>query len=269
MRSWLIVCAVALSAPAKGSVIAPGSPPLFLNGDFVALPTAGQPGVLRIFASGRYSQTQTAKVTLRIPSGLRVLRGSLSRTIHTYGDYPDSLWDVVLMPKHSGTFEITGTMVVDVDGSPARDEMDFTTALHFFPDSIAASPGRAIRYEQVVGGRRYRYGRWHMVPIRRSEQITVDDIDVPAAVLKKTPARCATCDPELVRISADVTLDEHGRMVAIHMLPIEVPSGRVIAPDSSMTNAAKESLHHWKFSPSRARGRSVADELHVGIDVVH
>jgi len=115
-----------------------GQPPLQLTGEFISLPAVNRPGTLFIMASGIYSQVQTGHVEIRLPRGLKAIKGDLVRTIHTYGDFTDNQWELSLQPAHPGVYVISGTFAVDVGGTYGRDEMDFMTTLTVISAMIVA-----------------------------------------------------------------------------------------------------------------------------------
>jgi hypothetical protein len=248
-----------------------GQPRFELTGDILQLPAPGRPGVLRVFVSGSYAPSQVGRVELQLPPDLVVIRGELTRTVHTHPDSADSHWDVVFEPSHYGLFRITGSLSVDVDARYGRDEMEFEMELYAGQDTTWERPSHALRYERVVGSQRYRYGGDYLVPIAQSERVVIDDIVQPAEVVQSASATCGSCSLSEANSSVRmlVFLDASGKIVETKALPRELPTGQVALPDSDVIAAARETLRNWSFSASRTATMPVADFVIVYVDVRH
>ncbi len=266
---WLVSAVLAAGSPAFAFTGLTGMPRFSLTGEITTIPTLEQPGVLRIIARGWYTKSQTGLVEIRLPSSLTATKGDLVRRVHPDGDSPDSEWDIEILPSQTGSFEISGTLTIDVGGNYGRDETDFQTQLFLGPDTSWVTHGRGVRYERVTGTQRYRYGGAYLVPISQSEQVTPDDIVQPAKAVQNAPATCEGCDVDVAGTNVNVLvfLDENGRLTDARPLPKELPSGAVSLPDSATFAAAKASLRSWVFSPSRTKSRPVADFIFVSVEV--
>ncbi len=214
---------------------------------------------LRFSMAGAYDSTVTGKALVHLPPGLRLLSGDT-----LYSGHPGARgqqWTLSLVPELVADYEIRASL--RVSAPHGTDESDMALAFHVGRDTAWSAYTRTTRLETIRGGQRYRYGGQFLVPISGPESVTSGDIEHGGAKAKAifaAPARCPTCETPS-SISYVVLLNEQGEISRIRP---RWATRRIPAPSDS---AARAALRTWRFAPSRAKGRPVADWLIVDVPV--
>ena len=249
---------------------AEGEPWFGISAHFLRAPRlyGETPILVRVWGENRYGRSVTSSVHITVPEGIEVISGqTLSVTSPTGGlrAKPERKWQVVLVPRRQGSYEIRGTLKIDAGPERGVDETDFVLSLEVGPDTVIYSRApRATRFERVWEGQRYRYAGQYLVPIDSSEAVLQDEIDRRPEVVRQTAATCSACSGDLpVLVPLAVIVGKDGLPREARYLDIS-EEGTI---DPAIVAAAKEALPQWQFAPASSKGRPVVDFLVIRVPV--
>ncbi len=274
-RLPLAVAAVAALAlggiPARANPGAEGEPSFGISAHFLRPPRLHQetPLLVRVWGENTYGGRVTGTAHISVPEGVQVVSGQTLSVSSRWGGArakPERKWQVVLVPRRSGSYEIRGTLKIDAGPERGIDETDFVLPLEVRADTVIYSRApRPTRFEHVMEGRRFRYGGQYLVPIDSSEAVLQDEIDRRAQIVRQEAVVCSTCTgvlPAMVPLVVMVGRDGLSREARY----LDISDEETIDP--TVVAAAKEALAHWEFAPAASRGRPVADFLVIRVRVV-
>jgi len=210
--------------------------------------------------AGQFDTTAVGVAHVRLPEGLQLVSGDTLYRGHPQG--PKRYWSIVVVPRRTGHFEISGTLAVTLGDKQTVDELDLTLDFQVGRDSASVEPSRVTRAETVRDGKRFRYGGKYLVPIEAPEQVTQAEIEhsgSKAAVRSSNRGRCVNCGFKgVVEAPFVVFVDASGRVTSARLL-------RTLPPQ--LERVAREALEGWEFEPTRIQGRPVSDWLLVTVPI--
>lgn len=286
VRSVILMALISVAVPSVGGASQPTQPGEAYFG--LNLIPSGQPRLgevfpLRVMAGSAVGTKCIGEVRIQVPREVEVVSGDTFRTAHVSPRWmgpQDAEWTLRLRPSQVGRFTIRGTLRVSC-GEPNswRQETETLVDLDVRSDTTLVHGGYPTRYEQVVGGIRFRYGGarlerdsvshqlvlrpGHMVRIDSSEALLKDDITDRPQLMDSPHAVCGDCVlSEPVRVRRAVTVGADGSVTWI-----EPPSAGELPEDPRIVAAAEEALKRFHFRPARGRGRAVADWAEVNVIV--
>ncbi len=211
---------------------------------------------------GNYGTIATGVARLCLPPGLTLSSGDTLYRNTNVGLAPD--WQLVVIPQRRGDYEITGTRRITWPNSSRIEEADLVLRFRVEPDTAFVQDARLTRLETVRCGQRYRHGERYLVPIPGPQSVVQTDIEEEAKA-RPTLVTVATCSARGFRadtsVKYGVLLDAAGRLAGIRPLH---PASRIPA---ALDSSCRKALEGWRFLPSRAKGKPVADWLLVDVPV--
>lgn len=221
----------------------------------------GREARLLLSMGGPYRPSAMATSRIEVSNGVQVIEGETLRRARPSGR--SGLWSIRLKVLRPGRSWIRGTVTIDT-GAGYTDEGEFLLTLDAGNDTVMVAPSTLVRAETVRGGQRFRYAGKALVPIRKPERFTEEDIrarGTRARVKVATPGKCPECtDRAATTLEYLVVVDEHGAAIAANLRAQGVP-------EPAAERAARIALREWKFAPARLDGKAVADWAYVQVSV--
>jgi len=186
------------------------------------------------------AHTQESKgiVRIRVPSTLEVVAGDTLFSVPPRRALPPV--SLTLRPRASGAHTIRATLTA---GPPNGDHYLVETALPLAVsgDSIAVGVRQSVRNECVLGGVRYRYGGFWLVPLEADEDVAVGDFNqfgTKPRLLGGLRARCSGCRSAVDTVRFVVVVNRSGRVIQTRALtPLRHDPGAVAAAREAVARA--------------------------------
>lgn len=270
-RNWILVIAVLFCTQAASSRASQPAPPGIPRFN-VSLMPQGSPSVGKPFeilvraGSFQHSRDALGDVRVRLPSGVELLEGDTNRVVHVSSYWmgkQDNVWRITVRATAPGSHEIRASMRVQgARQKTTYDEMEVRLTLDLLADSNRYDrDSRAVRYERVDAGRRFRYGGEHMVLIDGPEYWRTDaNLDMaPPEEMGGEPAVCDCGLTEQRVVRFVVTVGSDGSVSWVE------PRQR--SEDPRVVAAATEEVRKRRFRPSLIQGKPVANWAVVDVAV--
>lgn len=209
-------------------------------------------------------------VKLTVPKGFEVVKGDTKRKVHPSNNWmgkQDARWDLYLRPTRLGRSQIRGSILISRGSSRRWDESECALDIDVRSDTvITPRASRALRYERVTDGSRFRYGYEHMVLISepepwirdlRGERTEAIPISSPAAVC----VGCGLKAPAEVNLVVTVGVDGEVKW-------IEPRAASQASDDPRVLASAEAVLQKWRFQPYRVGDRPIANWVAVRVQVL-
>jgi hypothetical protein len=262
----ILAAALLLAAGvASGSPGFEGTPIFSLSPQVIEMGGAQDPIEILVTMGGECQKNAIGRAIVSLEPGLEWIDGDRERVGHPsyFWDGPrDNQWSIRVRASGPCSTTVRASLSVKVN-ERQTDEVVMLLPIVIVGDNVTVGTLRTVRQESVRDGQRYRYAGLFLVPIDGPEEVTTADIEHHPVVTQKQTGRCDKCPAKVREITLVAFVGADGRVIASRSIDESLGN----ETDQEITRAARVALSKWRFTPAKAKSRSVAHWVFVRVPV--